>query len=314
METQRDLAIDRFRGLVTLLMVAGNFISGLAFVPLLLKHAPDIGFTIADTVAPCFILAIGLTYGASFEKRIGQNKFSAYQHFLTRYFALIGIGALFSAGGMAIANQSANWGVLQAIGVSGLICLAFIRTNTCVRLVAGGALLCVYQIILNRLGPDLVLQSSHGGFLGAMSWGAMMIIATAMADFRRKGTWPFVACCASLAAVSVISVFLSPISKNRVSPSYVLIALTISCIAFFLFDIGTRLFKGHAGFFCWWGENPLTLYVLHLVLLALIVLPSARWWYSGAPVWLSAIQLSAMLAMLSLAAWWLHKRRLIIKL
>lgn len=58
-----------------------------------------------------------------------------------------------------------------------------------------------------------------------------------------------------------------------------------------------------------WGENPLLLYVLHFVLLALVVLPGVPGWYREAPVWLVAVQATALIAGLSLVAWQLHRKR-----
>jgi len=105
-----------------------------------------------------------------------------------------------------------------------------------------------------------------------------------------------------------------PVSKNRVSLSYVLVTLAIAAVAFLLTDLGGRLVRPRAGYLAWWGENPLALYLLHLVLLGLLVLPSAAWWYRDAPLWLTAIQLAAVMTALSLVARWLHRRRLRMRL
>ena len=315
MDIPRNLAIDRFRGLAILLMVVANYLGGVDIVPAFLKHAPDIGFTVIDTIAPMFIFAIGLTYRPSFEKRLKQRgALSATMHFVTRYFALVGIGALFTAGGTTVAGEPADWGVLQAIGVAGLICLLFVRLNPYQRLAAGAALLVVYQFALDRWILQPVLASVQGGFYGTISWGAMLVIATAMADMRRKGLRPYVLTCIVLAAVAVASVFLVPVSKHRVSLSYVLVTLAISALVYLLFELGSRFVKNQPGYLCWWGENPIVLYILHLFILGLFELPSAQGWYAQAPVWLVIIQLSFLIGVVSFAAWDLHRHRILIKL
>ena len=128
-ESPRSQAIDQFRGLAIVLMVLANYLAGIGWIPAWLKHAPDIGLTVTDLVASLFIFAIGLTYGSSFRRRLlreGANK--TYQHFIIRWAALIGIGALFSAGEIAVVGEpSVNWGVLQAIGVAGMVTLPFLR-------------------------------------------------------------------------------------------------------------------------------------------------------------------------------------------
>ena len=92
----RNLAIDRFRGSLVILMVMGDFLSGVNFVPAFLKHAPDIGLTIADTVAPAFIFVIGLNFGPSFARWLRLGQMVAYRQFFMRYLSLIGIGAIIS--------------------------------------------------------------------------------------------------------------------------------------------------------------------------------------------------------------------------
>ena len=70
---ERILAIDRYRGLLVILMVGGDYLSGVQLVPAALKHAPDIGFTIADTVASAFVFTVGLNYGPSFARRMKKS-------------------------------------------------------------------------------------------------------------------------------------------------------------------------------------------------------------------------------------------------
>lgn len=314
MNGQRDLAIDRFRGLAIVLMVLVNYLGGIGWVPAILKHAPDIGFTIADTVAPMFIFAIGLTFKPSFEKRLGNGRLSAYTHFITRYFALVGIGALFSLGGTTVAGQPTDWGVLQAIGAAGLICIIFIRFNWAVRLVLGVLLLCAYQFILNSWALGQVLSSVQGGFWGTLSWGGMLILATVMSDMWRRGMKPHILSCSIAAALGAASAFLEPVSKNRVSISYVFITLAVSGFVYLLFQIGSHRVKLPAGFLCWWGENPITLYILHLMILGCFELPAVAWWYADASAWLMALQLILLFGALSAVAFAMHRRRLIIKL
>lgn len=167
----RDLRIDRLRGGLVILMVAGNFASGVEFVPAFLKHTPDIGLTVADLVAPCFVFAIGVNFGPSFARRSRSTATAAYRHFTLRYLSLLGIGAILTAGGTVVAGESTDWGVLQALGVAGLICLAFIRLGTAARFAVGLALLLAYQLLLNAFMLRAVLSSDQGGFLGSVSWG-----------------------------------------------------------------------------------------------------------------------------------------------
>src|SRR5512143_2380735 len=149
MPVKRILSIDQFRGFAILTMVLANFMGGILIIPAWLKHAPDIGLTVIDLIAPFFIFAIGLTYRAAFQRRLErEGAFKAYIYFLTRYLAIIGLGAIISAGETAVGENPSgiDWGVLQAIGMAGLVTLSIIRLPTLYRWLIGAAILVVYQV------------------------------------------------------------------------------------------------------------------------------------------------------------------------
>jgi predicted acyltransferase len=313
-------AIDQFRGLAIVLMVLVNELAGAKIIPAWLKHAPDIGLTIADLVAPFFIFAIGLTIGLSFRRRLerdGANK--TYQHFFTRFMALIGIGAIITGGEMLIGYSTdfVNWGVLQAIGVAGLLTLPTLALQTAWRWGIGLTLLAGYQILLDRFWLGTVLSSSHGGMFGALSWTAMLILATAMADYfngnkGKKGRFYLVTGLVLAAGIGLV--FISPISKNRVSSSYVLVSLGASGLVFAIFDVLAGKFKAGTRWLETWGKNPLLLYMLHFMLLAFYALPSNPGWYVQAPLWLAFLQAVVLIAVLNLIALFLERKNLILSL
>lgn len=304
----RLLSIDRMRGLLVILMVAGNYLAGIEFVPAFLKHAQDIGFTIADAVAPAFVFVIGLNYGPSFMRRFTIDKSMAYRDFLKRYLALIGIGSIIS-GGAYMVGMPSGWGVLQALGVAGLITLACITWATWARFTLGIAILIGYQVLLETLMLETVLSSIHGGLFGAVSWAALLILSTAVADVWRKGKSSYLLCIFLLGLLVAISVIVVPVSKHRVSLSFVLLALLISALVFLAFDSLSAIGPKRPGLFSWWGESALALYLMHLIALAPFVSIPITWWYAQAPLWLAIAQLFFILTVLSMFAWWLHRRR-----
>lgn len=307
LDQSRHVAIDRFRGALVVLMVAGNFAAGVNVIPAFFKHAPDIGFTIADPVASAFVFTIGLTYSHSFARRSAEARPGAYRHFVMRYLALIGIGAIITAGSN-LTGRPSTWGVLQAIGVAGLITLLFIRLPAWSRFVIGAVILAGYQWILDLGMLDAVLRSDHGGLFGSISWSALLILATAVADIWRRGTLRYAICCAVLVVAAGISLLIVPVSKNRVSLSFILVTLALSALVFFAVDAISRVRVARAGLIAWWGENALALYVLHLLLLGAVVAPAFTWWYVEAPLWLAVIQLTVILGLLSVTVWWMHTR------
>jgi predicted acyltransferase len=317
-KSERILSIDQFRGLAIILMVAANFLAGVTAIPAWFKHAPDIGLTVIDLIAPFFIFAIGLTYRPSFERRLqrdGAGK--TYTHFAVRFLAIAGIGAVFAAGESMLGDAKVFWGVLQAIGAAGLVTLAVIRLNKAWRAVIAIAILIGYQLVLDSSLLDSVLHSAHGGLFGSLSWSAMMILSTVMADLfhekeRHGGSWlPWILLAM---IVGVAATFFVPLSKNRVSLSYVLVCNAVSAFLFGIFDVFTRHTKKGAPFLTWWGMNPLFLYLLHLILTGIFFLPGIPWWYSEATLWLAFSELAFLYGVLTLIAWALFRKNIVIKI
>ena len=316
MNKSRLGSIDAFRGLAILGMMVGNFIAGINWIPAWLKHAPDIGFTIADLGAPMFIFAIGLTFGISARRRLEQDgAWNMTQHFVVRYFAILGIGALFGAGQvlMQINDVAINWGVMQAIGVAGLVTIIFIRLSTLKRFLTGTVLLIGYQFMLDHFWLATVLISPHGGLYGSLAWAAMLILATVLADLYfggGRGNWNLIA--ASLLAI-LLALGLSlwyPISKNRISSTYVLFSLGLSGLLFSAFHIFVERLKWRLSTLAMCGRNPLILYMLHLILLSFVTLPDVPGWYHSASPWLVLIQGSVLMYALTAMAWLLDQKKI----
>lgn len=298
--------IDQFRGFAIILMVVFNYLSGIESIPSWLKHVPDIGMNFPDLGTPVFVFAIGLTYGLSYRGRAeGGGVKSTVGHFLRRYLSFIGLGAIITAGqtALGIKTELLDWGVLQSIGIAGLLTLGVISLSTWTRLGVGLGLLAIYQILLDRFWLDIVLGSQHGGLPGSLSWAAILILSTVFGDIfhqqSRRRYFPWVSLAFLLAGFALT--ILVPISKNRVSATYDLITLGFSGLVFSIFYLAD--FK--LPFYSAWGRNPLLLYLLAFLVTGLFVLPGVPWWYVEAPLWLIGVQVVIMLYILSkLALYW----------
>jgi len=284
-------------------------------IPGWLKHAPDIGLTVIDLIAPFFIFAIGLTYGPSYRSRVERDGLGrTWGHFLRRWLSLIGIGAIISAGEVLVGKNASpiSWGVLQAIGVAGILTLLVIAVPPLWRALIALAMLAAYQLLLDGVWLATVLRSEHGGMEGAIAWSAMLILSTVIADMGRKSrvlevgvAWPSLVALAAGLLLSAVA----PISKNRVSSSYVLVSVGASGLLFAAVLVVCNRLKLRSGYLAWWGLNPLLLYIMHYLLLALVVLPDAAWWHVQASIPLVIIQASVIIAILSVAAWLLSLRK-----
>lgn len=307
-------SIDAFRGFSILLMVLADYLAGPNIVPTWVKHPPDIGFTVIDIIAPMFIAAIGLTFGASFRTRLARDGTrGTIEHFLTRNLALIGLGALFTVLGnlSGLVVGRSDWGLLQAIGFAGLVAILFIGVPARLRWLVGLLLLVIYQFLLNSFWLASVLSSTHGGLEGALSWGAMLVMATALGDLFHdipKGRRWFPAVSAGVLVLGLLLAFIVPVSKNRVSASYVLITLGASNLVFWCFHVLNERLHRSIPILREWGRNSLVLYVLHGVLLGVFVAPRMPGWYEFAPVWLVVLQALFMVGTLSWVGWVLDRR------
>ena len=314
-------AIDQFRGFAIFLMVLANYLSGIETVPAWLKHAPDVGYTIIDLIAPLFVFAMGLTYGLSFRRRIERDgKKRTYEHFLARNLALIGLGFLLTLGGQlsGLYLSSVNWGLLQALGAAGLFALLVIRLPWLLRAVVGAGLLLLYQILLDRFWLADVLAAPHNGPWGALSWGALLILSIVLADLYhdqasaeggRQNTrrWFAASGLITLCAGLLLAVYVS-ISKNRASASYVLVSLGLSALIFYGFHLLDIRSAWRIPILSAWGRNALLLYLLHGVVIGFFALPGSPGWYVQAPVWLVFIQAGLLLGILSVIGLYLDNR------
>jgi len=320
MKSDRISSIDQFRGFAILTMVLANYMGGTSIIPPWLKHSPDVGLTVIDLIAPFFIFTIGLTYGLSFRRRLAQDgAFKTYNQFLIRYLAILGLGAIISAGETFFGEYPSgiDWGVLQSIGMAGLITLVVIRLPSIYRWIIGVGILITYQIILDNYWLDLTVRSPHGGLFGSFNWAAMLILGTVLADlFHSEGRWkkalPWVS--TAFLMVGIALAFVSPISKHRVSTSYVLVSLGISAMLFFLFNWLTGQFNWKGRFLVTWGRNPLVLYFLHYFFIGIFFLPGIPVIYQTAPLWLVLLEMTVLIGGISAAAYWLDSRNIVISL
>lgn len=310
----RREAIDQFRGFAILLMVLANFLEGVGNLPAWMKHAPGVGLTLVDLIAPFFIFAIALTYRASWQSRVRRDgPKQAAEHFFERYMAIAGIGFFLTVIDVYIEGTGWRepWGVLQAIGTAGLIALPVVALSWPWRLASGLTVLGVYQVLLQGYWLEEVRDASHGGLKGSLGWGAMLILGTVVADLyhpgdRSRRRFPL-AGVVFLAAGLVLALRV-PLSKGCVSASYVLVSVGASGLIFQVFEFLSEKLRLNPAVLSAWGRNPLTLYLLHIVLLGVFVLPRVPAWYALAPAWLTTLQALALLAVLSTIGLILQKK------
>ena len=303
--------IDQFRGFAILLMVLVDYLSRIQSVPAWLKHAPGVGLTVVDLIGPMFILAIGLVYRPSLHRRLLRDgRRQTILHFIRRFLALIGIGALTPPG--------YAWGLFQTIGGAGLISLLVIWLPTLVRLVIGAVMLGGYQVLMSTIWTGRVPSSPWCVVEGVISWAAMLILASVLADGYHNGPrgrrMVVLGSLVSL-GLGIMLTHWVEVSQYYVSASYVLISLGVSGVLFAGFHVLTERLRVRLPLLIAWGKNPLVLYLLHYWLWVIVFLkPQAGGWHFEAPVSLIVLQASGFVGVLSLVAWFLDRRGWIVSL
>ena len=227
---------------------------------------------------------------------------ATYEHFITRNLALIGLGFLLTLGGdlTGVYGSTVNWGLLQALGAAGLLALVVIRLPLIWRAAAGLTLLAVYQFLLDRIWLADVIAAPHNGPWGALSWGALLILATVLADLyhgdaevvrdpkRGHRSYPWISLAVLGAGLALALVV--PVSKHRASASFVLVSLGFSALVFYGFHLLNARTSLRPPVLGAWGRNALLLYLLHGVVIGIFALPPIPAWYVEAPWWLVIIQ------------------------
>lgn len=304
----RDPALDQLRGAAIVAMVWANALEHVRAVPAWSKHAVDIGLTWVDLVAPTFIFAIGLTWGASVRGRLArEGQARTFEFVVRRSMALVGIGSLFALGeiGYGFSGSAVPWGTLQAIGVASLLSAPLLPARPAVRLVAALLLAGAYQWALERYWLATVLATSHAGLPGTLSWTALLLLATVFGDLAQAGSWrAYRGLALGLGAAGLALAAVVPISKHRMSVSFDLVAVGIGAALYLLARANPRPVAALVT----WGRNPLVLYVAHLFALALLLVPPWPAWHSDAPLWLALAQAAGLTALLHAGATALARR------
>jgi len=189
--------------------------------------------------------------------------------------------------------------------------LPMIRCSTVTRGVIAAGLLAAFQLASSfsaGFARLIVGSCENGGLVGGIMWAGMMLLGTVMIDLYHKGLGQFAIGTAVLAVLAAASLAVVDISKHRVSLSFVLVSVTLACVVFLgLTLLSNKLLPQTPGLVCWWGENPLFFYVLHMLLIGVTQGP---FFFLGfdRPLAIALPSTCLLLTVNSLIAWRMHKK------
>lgn len=261
-------------------------------------------------------------------------------------FGVYGVGIAFVNFIMLVTGKTGDsfghWLVLHHIGFAGLVALPFAliksKYENIIRLIGGFAVLGLFGLFHSGDIPgdlfannrDLVDCVADGGFIGGFSWGAMLIIYLAFSDIYMKNKKMFfgaVGIYAVLTAGVLAGVFMTlpegagwiganstfmAINKPSVSPSFVIVTVFISLLAFTIVELFS-FYKLSFDPFMWWGKNPILMYCLEFGLVGGITVAGESFFETAsAPV--AIVIVAAMAILLTAIAYICNKKKIIIKI
>jgi predicted acyltransferase len=145
----------------------------------------------------------------------------------------------------------------------------------------------------------------------------MLVLGTVLADWYHSGgnvrkAFPWASLV--LLVLGLLLMWWFPVSKNRVSSTFVLVSTGIGGLLFWGFHLYAARHEGRLKLLMAWGANPLFLYIVHLLVLAVYDIPPVPWWFREAPLWLVGMQIAFLLGVMSWLATVMHRREIILSL
>lgn len=219
--------------------------------------------------------------------------------------------AYIAAGGQAVYTY---WLTLQGIGVAILIALPFVRSKAWLKALVA-LILTIGFSVYHQTGDNAIYLEvmPHGGIMGTLGWGAMLLFDMAIADvyFERSKPMSYALSLFFLVLGIYLVQWLGPITMGTCSPTFILVGTGLSGAVFALFDVVDRFRPARFDFLAWWGKNPIILFLVEFFFVGIytMVLPAAA--MTDAPLWLAIIQGVLMTALLTAFTYWLSKRKAI---
>ncbi len=335
MTNKRDLSLDAFRGLTVMLMIIVNMQGNGDATYSALAHAEWNGLTFADLVFPWFLFIVGLSVPLALDRASSGSPWPAV---LRRALVLYALGVALSWLIRPVEFDQIRWmGVLQRIGFVYLACAAVVLTKSGWKLAAGLAtiILIIHSWLLfvpvdgiNSLTvghglnasldqdylPGRLLRKTWDpegvlSTLPAIASGLLGVAAMRWKQLASKLT-PIKPIIVSFVGLffALSGVLLSgyiPVNKLLWTTSFVLLT---SGLALIFWHILQKLWSriADAALSRWTvllGQTALTLYVIHMLLLAIIVrkLPDGTRIWDGLYAGLASTGLPPALASLIFA-------------
>jgi predicted acyltransferase len=267
--------LDQFRGFTVSMMILVNILSSFAIVPAWLKHATTMGrVTVPDFVIPTFLFIIGVAFELSFSRSVAaRGAGRTVWRFMRRSLVLVAFGILGSV--LLKHNIALEWGVLETLGMAGLVALPFMFLPPRWRPVIAVLLVALYELI-SRLGlrPWLLANDTGhlGGIPGGLAWAGVVLLGSLAGSFvRARDARGLRVCCTAIALAGIgAGLLLSrwlPVYKPPVTMTYLLLTTGAAAALLLVFSVLNLRFPPFRVF----GVNALAIFMLHGIILVTVM-------------------------------------------
>jgi predicted acyltransferase len=301
MQSNRDLSLDAFRGLTVILMIIVNIQGNGEAAFAALKHAEWDGLTFADLVFPWFLFIVGLSVPLALDR--GLNR-SPWLQLLKRSLVLFALGVILAWLIRPVEFDQIRWmGVLQRIGIVYLACAAVVllTRNWWIAAIASLAALALHSWLIflpvdgvnsltegaglnasldQNLLPGRLLRKAWDpegvlSTLPAIASGLLGVAFTRWAKDKHRAVINFsmLNLAIGLTVTGLLLALHIPVNKALWTASFVLLTTGLGIASWYgLQRLWPRIAETALARLCiLYGQTALTLYVIHMLLLAIIV-------------------------------------------
>lgn len=311
-----------------------------------MEHVPWDGFHFYDLIFPLFLFLSGVSIAIAVPRRIArEGRGATARHLIFRAAIIFVLGLLFS-GGLKDGWDQVRWlGVIQRIGVAsaaaGLLSMCLGTRGLIITTIAllGGYYLMLQFIPVPGVGagnfdegknltnyldsiwlPGRKYDGDHDpeGILSTLPAIATALLGLFAGRWIMSGKASWLKVIGLLLAGSALWAIgwawhpYFPVIKKIWSSSFVLVAAGWSALllgVFYLFVDVWGLRRGLAPFI-WVGANPITLYLCSGLGFFRIIAERMVGKAPPAPFWLPSV---AVFGVMLLTAWWLHRRKIFLR-
>lgn len=314
----RIVSLDQFRGFAIFGMILVNYLGYFSKIPETMKH-PHYGMTFANTIAPFFLIAVGMGFRMSITGRIKKyGRKSSYYSALKRYLILIIIGIVLY-GPDPVCSM---WDALVDIGFAGLLTLPFILSSRRIRLCLAFVYLIIYQCLFAFTGYGIwtMQYSIDGGPLGIISWASILFFGSVLIDdlleqpgkiFIRRTLITGVVLIVLGYGLSLLQPHeLWQFSQRSMTMAYPLLASGLSFIVFLIFYYLSDIRKFEFPQLTILGMNPLVLYIVQNALIEY----HGEYLRQDSPVWIAVFGFIVIYLICFAVARYMYKNKIVVKI